>query len=55
MLTLISQIYALTQIHVGSPKSLRLPIATGYVDKICKAIEFIPQGVLDNKLLLLQV
>lgn len=53
MLTILKQIYALTQIHVGSTKSLRLPITTGYADKICKAIEFIPQGVLDNKLFFL--
>ena len=53
MLTVLNQIYALTQIHVGSPKSLRLPITTGYADKICKAIEFIPQGVLDNRLFFL--
>lgn len=50
MLTILNQIYALSQIHVGSTKSMRLPITTGYADKICKAIEFIPQGVLDNKL-----
>lgn len=53
MLTILNQIYALTQIHVGSTKSLRLPITTGYADKICKAIEFIPKGVLDNKLFFL--
>lgn len=53
MLTVLNQIYALTQIHVGSPKSLRLPITTGYADKICKTIEFIPQGVLDNRLFFL--
>ncbi|MBS6601435.1 MAG: Piwi domain-containing protein [Clostridium sp.] len=50
MITILNQIYALSQIHVGSTKSMRLPITTGYADKICKAIEFIPQGVLDNKL-----
>lgn len=50
MITILNQIYALSQIHIGSTKSMRLPITTGYADKICKAIEFIPQGVLDNKL-----
>ncbi|WP_300347691.1 Piwi domain-containing protein [Clostridium sp.] len=53
MLTVLHQIYALTQIHVGSTKSLRLPITTGYADKICKAIEFIPQGRVDNRLFFL--
>lgn len=53
IVTLINQIYALTQIHVGSTKSLRLPITTGYADKICKSIEFIPQGKLDNRLFFL--
>ncbi|WP_168354900.1 hypothetical protein [Clostridium sartagoforme] len=53
MLTVLNQIYALTQIHVGSTKSLRLPITTGYADKICKSIDFIPQGILDNKLFFL--
>ena len=53
MLTILNQIYALTQIHVGSIKSMRLPITTGYADKICKSIEFIPQGRLDDKLFFL--
>lgn len=53
MLTILNQIYALTQIHVGSTKSMRLPITTGYADKICKSIEFIPQGRLDDKLFFL--
>lgn len=53
ILTALNQIYALTQIHVGSPKSMKLPITTGYADKICKSIEFIPQGVLDNRLFFL--
>lgn len=50
IITILNQIYALSQIHVGSTKGMRLPITTSYADKICKAIEFIPQGVLDNKL-----
>ncbi|WP_154820936.1 Piwi domain-containing protein [Clostridium saudiense] len=53
MLTIINQIYALTQIHVGSAKSLRLPITTGYADKICKAIDYIPSGQVDNRLFFL--
>lgn len=53
MITILNQIYALSQIHVGSTKSMRLPITTGYADKICKVIEFIPSGRLDNKLFFL--
>lgn len=53
MITILNQIYALSQIHVGSTKSMRLPITTGYADKICKAIEFIPQGKLSDKLFFL--
>ena len=53
METVVKQIYALTQIHVGSAKSLRLPITTGYADKICKAIEYIPSGIVDNRLFFL--
>lgn len=51
--TIITQIYYLSQIHVGSPKSMRLPITTGYADKICKFIEFVPQGKVDNRLFFL--
>ncbi|WP_045143632.1 Piwi domain-containing protein [Clostridium butyricum] len=53
MKSILEQIYSLSQIHVGSTKSLRLPITTGYADKICKAIEYIPQGVVDNRLFFL--
>lgn len=53
MITILNQIYALSQIHIGSTKSMRLPITTGYADKICKAIEFIPQGKLSDKLFFL--
>lgn len=53
MKIILTQIYYLSQIHVGSPKSMRLPITTGYADKICKFIEFIPQGKVDNRLFFL--
>lgn len=53
MITILNQIYALSQIHIGSTKSMGLPITTGYADKICKAIEFIPQGKLSDKLFFL--
>ncbi|MDE6834541.1 MAG: hypothetical protein K2J39_09915, partial [Ruminococcus sp.] len=38
------QIYALSEIHVGSVQSTRLPMTTYYADKICKAGEYIPRG-----------
>lgn len=53
MMTILKQIYFLANVHVGSTKALRLPITVGYADKICKAIDFIPSGVLDNRLFFL--
>ena len=53
MKTILEQIYALTKIHVGATKSLRLPITTGYADKICKAIDYIPEGTVDDRLFFL--
>lgn len=53
MKLILKQIYSLSQIHIGSTKSLRLPITTGYADKIGKAIEYILQGVVDNRLFFL--
>lgn len=52
-MTAIKQVYYLTQLHVGSTKSTRLPITTDYADKICKAIEFIPAGEVSNQLFFL--
>lgn len=53
MVTVLKQIYFLSQVHVGSTKSLRLPITTGYADKLCKAIEYVPEEIVDNKLFFL--
>lgn len=51
--TLVKQIYYLSELHIGATKSTRLPITTGYADKICKMIDFIPYGRLDNRLFFL--
>lgn len=53
MVHIIKQILYLTQLHVGSTQKMRLPITTGYADKICKNREFVPEGKVDNKLFFL--
>lgn len=35
MVHIIKQILYLIQLHVGSTQKMRLPITTGYADKIC--------------------
>lgn len=32
---------------------MRLPVITGYADKICKNIDYVPQGRLEGKLFFL--
>ena len=49
----IQQILYLTQLHVGSTQKMRLPITTGYADKICKNLDYVPAGQVDNKLFFL--
>jgi len=53
MIHIIRQILYLTQLHVGSTQKMRLPITTGYADKICKNREFVPEGRVENKLFFL--
>ena len=53
MTDIIRQILYLTQLHVGSTQKMRLPVTTGYADKICKNREFVPEGRVDNKLFFL--
>lgn len=53
MTHVIKQILYLAQLHVGSTQKMRLPITTGYADKICKNREFVPEGKVDNKLFFL--
>jgi hypothetical protein len=49
----VTQILYLTQLHVGSTQKPRLPITTGYADKICKNLDFVPSGQVENKLFFL--
>ncbi|MCR5195959.1 MAG: hypothetical protein K6D38_06540 [Pseudobutyrivibrio sp.] len=49
----IQQVLYLTQLHVGSTQKMRLPITTGYADKICKNLDYVPAGQVDNKLFFL--
>ena len=53
MTDIIRQVLYLTQLHVGSTQKMRLPVTTGYADKICKNREFVPEGRVDNKLFFL--
>ena len=50
---LVKQVYYLSEIHVGSTKSTRLPITTGYADRISKLIHVIPAGEVSNRLFFL--
>ena len=49
----VTQVLYLTQLHVGSTQKPRLPITTGYADKICKNLEYVPTGKVENKLFFL--
>lgn len=53
MSDILTQILYLSQLHVGSIQKTRLPITTGYADKICKNRDFVPEGKVDNKLFFL--
>lgn len=53
MSCILTQILYLSQLHVGSTHKMRLPITTGYADKICKNRDFVPEGRMDDKLFFL--
>ena len=53
MTNILKQVMNLSQLHVGSTHKMRLPITTGYADKICKNREFVPEGKISNKLFFL--
>ena len=53
MADILTQVLYLSQLHVGSTQKLRLPITTGYADKICKNREFVPEGKMDDRLFFL--
>ena len=44
------QIYILSEIHIGSMRTSRLPLTTLYADKICKHHNHVPYDILTNKL-----
>ena len=53
MAYILTQVLYLSQLHVGSTQKMRLPITTGYADKICKNREFVPEGKMDDRLFFL--
>lgn len=53
MAHILTQILYLSQLHVGSTHKMRLPVTTGYADKICKNRDFVPEGKMDDKLFFL--
>ena len=53
MAYILTQILYLSQLHVGSTHKMRLPITTGYADKICKNRDFVPEGKMDDRLFFL--
>ena len=53
MVDILKQVLYLTQLHVGSTQKMRLPITTGYADKICKHREHVPEGKVNDKLFFL--
>lgn len=53
MVCILKQILYLSQLHVGATQNMKLPITTGYADKICKNREFVPEGKMDDRLFFL--
>lgn len=53
MENIFKQVLYLSQLHVGSTHKLRLPITTGYADKICKNKDYIPEGKMNDRLFFL--
>lgn len=53
MAKILTQIMYLSQLHVGSTHKMRLPITTGYADKICKSRDYVPEGKMDDRLFFL--
>lgn len=50
---IIQQILALSCMHFGATKKSRLPVTTYYADKICKNIDYVPEGKFGNRLIFL--
>lgn len=50
---ILTQVLYLSQLHVGSTHKMRLPITTGYADKICKNRDYVPEGKMNDRLFFL--
>lgn len=50
MESIVRQIYVLSEMHIGSMRTSRLPLTILYADKICKHHEHVPHDKLLNKL-----
>ena len=50
MQQIVRQVYVLSEMHVGSMRTSRLPITTLYADKICKHHNYVPHDTLSNQL-----
>ena len=53
MKVIVQQILALSCMHFGATKKSRLPVTTYYADKICKNIDYVPEGKFGNRLFFL--
>lgn len=47
---IVRQVYVLSELHVGSMRTSRLPITTLYADKICKHHNHVVHDTFSNKL-----
>ena len=50
---IVRQILTLSCMHFGATKKSRLPVTTFYADKICKNIDYVPEGKFGNRLFFL--
>ena len=50
---ILQQIVALSCMHYGAIIKSRLPVTTFYADKICKNIDYVPEGKFGNRLFFL--
>ncbi len=53
METVVRQVLALSCMHFGATKKSRLPVTTYYADRICKNIDYVPEGQFGNRLFFL--
>lgn len=53
MEVIVQQTLALSCMHFGATKKSRLPVTTYYADKICKNIDYVPEGKFGNRLFFL--